>query len=198
MIAYIDGKLTYKDPTYVIIDVQGVGYQIKISLQTYSALKEGHEKCRLYTHLSIKEDAHLLYGFYEVDERSLFEDLISVSGIGPNTAMLMLSSLSSSEIRQAIIQEDVVTIQRIKGIGLKTAQRAIIELRDRLKKEQLAGGVQIPVFVSGDRLSVRTEAIQALVQLGIAKAVADKSVDTILKQNTEDLTVEKLIKMALR
>ena len=196
MIAYIDGKLTYKDPAYVIIDCGGVGYFIKISLQTYATLKEGHERCRLFTHLSIKEDSHTLYGFADQDEKLLFEDLISVSGIGPGTALVMLSSMSSGEIRQALINEDVKTIQSIKGIGAKTAARAIIELKDKLRKDNMVGGVQVPVFGVPDR-KVRTEAIQALVTLGIPKPTAEKSVDIILKKDPES-TVEQLIRLALR
>jgi holliday junction DNA helicase RuvA len=197
MIAYIDGKLAHKEPTFVVIDVGGVGYHIRISLQTYAALKDGQERCRLFTHLSIREDAHLLFGFYNQEEKLLFEDLIGVSGIGANTALVMLSSLSSSEIKQAIAQEDIATIQSIKGIGAKTAQRTIIELKDKMKKDQMLGGVQVPVFGVAN-MAVRNEAIQALVMLGIAKLTAEKSVDTILKQKGEELSVEELIKLALR
>ncbi len=197
MIAYIDGKLAHKDTAFVIFDVQGVGYEIKISLQTYSALQDGTERCKLYTYLNIREDAHVLYGFKEFDEKTLFLDLISVSGIGPNTALIMLSSLSSGEIRQALVNEDVKTIQSIKGIGAKTAQRAIIELKDKLKKEILIGGTQTPLLApSGNR--VRGEALAALVTLGIPKNVAEKSLDTIIKKEGDSLSVEQLIKLALR
>lgn len=197
MIAYIDGKLTYKDPAYVIIDVNGVGYEIKISLQTYSALQDGNERCRLYTFLSIREDAHVLFGFKDTDEKALFLDLLSVSGIGPNTALVMLSSLSSAEIRHAIVNEDVRTIQSIKGIGAKTAQRAIIELKDKFRKEQMLGGSSHSIVLTKNS-AVRNEALAALVTLGIPKNVAEKSIDTILKKEGEDLTVEQLIKLALR
>ncbi|MFN8355700.1 MAG: Holliday junction branch migration protein RuvA [Spirosomataceae bacterium] len=196
MIAYIAGKLTHKEPAYVIIDVQGVGYQILISLQTYSALSQGEERCRLYTYLSIREDAHVLYGFATFDEKALFLDLISVSGIGPNTALMMLSSLSSAEIRQAIVSEDVRTIQSIKGIGSKTAQRAIIDLKDKFKKDNLMGSTPalFPVATS----AIRNEALAALTTLGIQKAVAEKNIDVILKKYGNDITLEQLIKMALR
>ncbi|MFD1818327.1 Holliday junction DNA helicase subunit RuvA [Pseudarcicella hirudinis] len=197
MIAYIDGKLTYKDPAYVIIDVNGVGYEIKISLQTYSALQDGNERCRLYTFLSIREDAHVLFGFKDTDEKALFLDLLSVSGIGPNTALVMLSSLSSAEIRHAIVNEDVRTIQSIKGIGAKTAQRAIIELKDKFRKEQMLGGSSHSIVLTKNS-AVRNEALAALVTLGIPKNVAEKSIDAILKKEGEDLTVEQLIKLALR
>ncbi|MEA5139345.1 Holliday junction branch migration protein RuvA [Arcicella rigui] len=197
MIAYIDGKLTYKDPAYVIIDVHGVGYEIKISLQTYAALQDGTERCKLYTFLNIREDAHILYGFKEPDEKTLFLDLVSVSGIGPSTALVMLSSMSSAEIRHAIMNEDVKTIQSIKGIGAKTAQRAIIELKDKLRKENMLG-TATPSMFPVQSTKVRNEALAALVTLGIPKNVAEKSIDAILKKEGQDITVEQLIKMALR
>ncbi len=195
MIAYIDGKLTYKDPTFVIIDVGGVGYHIKISLQTYSSLREG-ERCRLQTYLHIKEDAHTLYGFAENPEKRLFLELISVSGIGPNTALMMLSSLSHAEIQQAIVSEDLRTIQSIKGIGSKTAQRVILELKDKIKKGMFAG--EVPNLPSATSNSLRNEALSALVTLGIPKNVAEKSIDTIIKQEGNQLSLEQLIKKALK
>ncbi|WP_337040940.1 Holliday junction branch migration protein RuvA [Emticicia sp. 17c] len=197
MIAYLDGKLAYKDPTYVIIDVSGVGYLVKISLQTYAALHNTGERCKLHTLLIVREDSHTLFGFYDAAEKELFEDLIGVSGIGPSTAIIMLSSLSSSEIKQAIVSEDVRVIQSIKGIGLKTAQRAIIELKDKLKKEALAGGVTPNIFAPANA-ALRSEALTALVTLGIQRAAAEKSIDTILKREGNDITLEQLIKLALR
>ena len=197
MIAYLDGKLAYKDPTYVIIDVSGVGYLVKISLQTYAALHNTGERCKLHTLLIIREDAHTLFGFFDAAEKELFEDLISVSGIGPSTAIIMLSSLSSGEIKHALISEDVKTIQSIKGIGLKTAQRAIIELKDKLKKEALIGGVTPNIFAPSNS-ALRSEALTALVTLGFQRAVAEKSIDTILKREGTEITLEQLIKLALR
>lgn len=197
MIAYLDGKLAYKDPAFVIIDIQGVGYQVKISLQTYAALHNTGERCKLHTLLIIREDAHTLFGFYEMEEKLLFEDLIGVSGIGPSTAMVMLSSLSSSEIKQALITEDVRTIQGIKGIGAKTAQRAIIELKDKLKKENMIGGVTPNIFAPQNS-ALRSEALTALVTLGIPRAAAEKSIDTILKREGNEISIEQLIKLALR
>ncbi len=197
MIAYLDGKLAFKDPTFVIIDVAGVGYHVKISLQTYAALHNTGERCKLHTLLIIREDAHTLYGFYDNAEKELFEDLISVSGIGPGTAIIMLSSLSSGEIKQAIVSEDVRTIQSIKGIGLKTAQRAIIELKDKLKKESLPGGATTNIFAPANA-ALRSEALTALVTLGFQRAAAEKSIDAILKKEGNDLTLEQLIKLALR
>jgi Holliday junction DNA helicase RuvA len=195
MIAYIDGKLTYKDPTYVIIDIGGLGYQIKISLQTYAVLKEG-ERCRLHTFLHIKEDAHTLYGFAENAEKRLFLELISVSGIGPNTAVMMLSSLSYAEIQNAIVSEDLRTIQSIKGIGSKTAQRVILELKDKIKKGIFAG--EMPNIAAPANNSLRNEALSALITLGIPKNVAEKSIDTIIKTEGSSLSLEQLIKKALK
>lgn len=195
MITYIDGKLTHKDPTFVIIEAAGIGYEIKISLQTYATIQEG-ERCKLHTYLNIREDAHILYGFHNNDEKHLFLDLISVSGIGPNTALMMLSSLSSSEIRHAIISEDLKTIQSIKGIGSKTAQRVLLELKDKMKKENLTSGMpNIPV---ASHNTIRNEALSALVTLGLPRNVAEKSIDTILKKEGDQITLEQLIKSALR
>lgn len=198
MIAYLDGKLAYKDPTYVIIDVSGVGYQVKISLQTYAAVHNTGERCKLHTLLIVREDSHTLFGFYDSAEKELFEDLISVSGIGPSTAIIMLSSLSSGEIKHALMSEDVKTIQSIKGIGLKTAQRAIIELKDKLKKEALLGGGVTPNIFAPANSVLRNEALTALVTLGIPRAAAEKSIDTILKREGNEITLEQLIKLALR
>lgn len=198
MIAFLEGKLAQKEPTHAIISAHGVGYLVKISLQTHAQLPEvGAQPVFLHTVLIVREDSHTLYGFHSPDEQALFEDLISVSGIGPSTALVMLSSLSSAEIKQAIVNEDVATIQRMKGIGAKTAQRTIIELKDKLKKDQWlnASAPTVAGSVSG---RVRQEALAALVTLGIPKATAEKSIDTILKKTTQDVTVEELIKLALR
>jgi Holliday junction DNA helicase RuvA len=195
MIAYLQGKLAYKDRAHVIIDVQGVGYDVKISLQTYDSLSEGVENCKLFTHLQIKEDAHTLVGFYEMDEKLLFLDLISVSGVGVTTALVMLSSFSSGEIRGAIMNENIALIQSIKGIGSKTAQRVILELKDKCKKDTL--------FVEAGKSSpdksygVKQEALGALVTLGIPRVAAEKNLDQLLKSNPE-ATIEQLIKLALR
>jgi Holliday junction DNA helicase RuvA len=196
MIAYIQGKLAQKDPAYCILDVQGVGYELRISLQTFGLLPSLQEICRLHTYLNIREDAHVLFGFMESDEKSLFLDLTSVSGIGPNTALVMLSSLSAAEIRQAIVNEDVRTVQSIKGIGAKTAQRVLLELKDKLRKDMLITHTLAPSNTSASQ--VRSEALAALVTLGIAKPVAEKSIDTILRKEGNDISVEQLIKLALR
>lgn len=199
MIAYIDGKLVHKDPAFVIIDVQGVGYQLKISLNTYAALKNTPERCRLYTYLHIKEDAHTLYGFFDTDEKKLFLHLISVSGIGPGTALLALSSMPAVELQQAIATENLRVVQSIKGIGAKTAQRMILELRDKVRKEAISQFPDMPDLVSINTHNTnRSEALSALVALGIAKPAAEKTLDTIIKRDGADLSVEDLIKRALK
>jgi holliday junction DNA helicase RuvA len=197
MYAYLEGKLAYKDPAIVVIDVNGIGFQLRISVQTFSQLPAPNERCKLYTLLSIREDAHTLFGFADADEKALFEDLTSVSGIGPSIAMVMLSSLSSAEIKHAIVSEDLKTIQGVKGIGAKTAQRAIIELKDKLKKDSLLGGVTPNIFAPANS-ALKGEALLALTTLGIPKNLAEKNIDAILKREGNNLTVEQLIKLALK
>jgi holliday junction DNA helicase RuvA len=197
MIAYLKGKLIEKEPTHVVLDVAGVGYFVKISLQTFSALNVTDELVTLHTILIVREDSHTLFGFFTKDERELFEHLISVSGIGPSIALVFLSSLSSIEIKQAIVSEDIKTIQNIKGIGAKTAQRAVLELKDKINKEVLADGQNPTMFASVNH-KLRSEALQALTTLGIAKATAEKSIETILKRTAGDVTLEELIKLSLR
>jgi holliday junction DNA helicase RuvA len=200
MIAYIEGKLVHKEPAFVIIDVGGIGYQIRVSLQTYSGLPTG-ERCKLQTYLQIREDAHTLYGFLEAREKNLFLDLISISGIGSNTAMLMLSSLTTAEIKQAIVSENVKVIQNVKGIGAKTAQRVILELKDKLKKENLDSEYATLPNASPQTATsnlAKSEALLALTTLGIPKAVAEKNLETVIKKYGSDLSVEDLIKYALK
>lgn len=196
MIAYIDGKLTHKEPAYVIIEAHGVGYELKISLQTHAALSDGAERCRLYTYLAIREDAHVLYGFHDLDEKRIFLDLIGVSGIGANTALVMLSSLSAGEIRQGILSENVRLIQNIKGIGPKTAQRVILELKDKLRKDSFSLGLTVGP-ITGGSATMRNDALAALTVMGIPRPVAERSIETILKKDP-DVTLEQLIKQALR
>jgi Holliday junction DNA helicase RuvA len=192
MYAYIDGKLTFKCPAYVIIEAGGIGYHIHISLNTYSALKD-LERCKLYLCQIVKEDAHTLFGFADEGEKRLFLHLISVNGIGPNTARMMLSSISPVEIQEAIIKGDVDQIKRIKGIGPKSAQRLIIELQDKLKKD----GPDTLISVPRNNTS-KDEALSALVMLGFVKNVADKAVESAVKSSTNTLTVEEIIKIALK
>jgi Holliday junction DNA helicase RuvA len=192
MYAYIDGKLAYKSPSYVVIETGGVGYHINISLSTYSKLGE-HERCKLYTWLHVKEDAHTLYGFAEEGERRLFLHLISVSGIGPNTGRMILSSITPEEIQAAIVKGDLSQIQRIKGIGPKSAQRLILELQDKLKKEGPDTLIAMP-----KNNTVKDEALSALVMLGFARNAVEKVLERELSNNDSNLTVEQLIKFALK
>ncbi|MEQ8470558.1 MAG: Holliday junction branch migration protein RuvA [Marinoscillum sp.] len=195
MINYLEGKLAVKDPTYVVIDINGLGYEAKISLITYTAIK-GLDRTKLYTHLHVKEDSHTLFGFSELSEKRRFLDLISISGVGPSTGLMILSSLSPEELQHAIINEDVKTIQGVKGIGLKGAQRIVLELKDKMKKEGLLEkGAEI---VSRPSNTLRNEALSALTTLGIAKPAAEKSIDIILKQHGQQIKLEELIKLALK
>ncbi|MDX2197014.1 MAG: Holliday junction branch migration protein RuvA [Cytophagales bacterium] len=195
MIAFIEGIIAHRDPATVVLNVQGVGYEMRISLQTYTKLKN-LEKCKLYTILSIREDAHTLYGFFELSEKKLFIELTSISGIGPATALTILSSLSFAELHEAIAREDLRTIQSIKGIGQKTAQRLILELKDKLKKEPIVSNSQ-NITISSHSI-IKNEALDALTVLGIPRAAADKVLDNILKTNDLNITTEELIKIALK
>lgn len=192
MIAYIDGKLAVKTPTHVIIDAGGVGYFINISLHTYSKIESSSERLRLHTYLHVKEDSHTLYGFAEEGERRLFIHLISVSGIGPNTGRMILSSVTPEELEQAISTANIPLIQKIKGIGPKSAQRMVLELQDKLKKEGTGSFISVQI-----NNTAKDEALSALVMLGFMKNQADKVLDGIAKQNP-DYTVEQLIKQALK
>ena len=191
MYAYIAGKVAEITPTYAVIDNHGIGYCINISLNTFTAIGEKSE-AKLYVHEQILEDARNLFGFFTTAERDLFELLITVSGIGCNTARLILSSLTVSELSNAISCEDVKTIQAVKGIGLKTAQRIVIELKDKLKKNDFP----TEIFATQNN-TIKTEALSALTILGFSKAAVDKALDRLLKQ-TPDASVETLIKEALK
>ena len=192
MIGYLKGNLAFKDPTFVIIDVNGVGYEVKISLYTFSKLKD-LDVCMLYTHLHVKEDAHTLYGFSGKEEKAVFLQLISISGVGPNTALMINSSLEVDELKHAIVNDEVAVIQRVKGIGNKTALRIILELKDKIKKEGMEGGATLSWSNT-----VKNEALSALVTLGINKTVAEKSLDRILKKHGDEVTLEELIKLVLK
>ena len=191
MIAHIQGKLVEKTPTEVVIDCNGVGYLIHISLHTYSLLPAS-DSVRLYTYLQIKEDSHSLFGFMERSEREIFKLLLSVSGIGAGIARTMLSSLEPKQIIQALATGDVATIQSIKGIGGKTAQRAILDLRDKVLK--LYDLDEVSLSVSNTN---RDEALSALEVLGFNKKLAEKAIEKIVKDNA-DATVETIIKLALK
>jgi Holliday junction DNA helicase RuvA len=194
MIAYLKGKLVYKDPTHAIVEVNGIGYQVGISLHTFSQIKD-REDIQLSTYLQVREDAHLLFGFATESEKQMFQQLISVNGVGPSTAMVVLSYLPPDELKAAILNEDAVALQSVKGIGGKTAQRLILELKDKLKKEALENAPGVPGLV---RNTMRQEALTALVTLGIAKPAAERSIDTILKRAGSAISLEELIKQALK
>ena len=191
MIAHIQGKLTEKTPTEVIIDCGGVGYHVNISLHTYSLLPES-DLIKLFTYLQIKEDSHTLFGFVEKSEREIFKMLLSVSGIGANIARTMLSSMEPKQIINALATGDVATIQSIKGIGGKTAQRAILDLKDKVLKLYDVDEVSMTLNNTN-----RDEALSALEVLGFNKKLAEKAVEKIVKENP-NANVETIIKQALK
>jgi Holliday junction DNA helicase RuvA len=191
MIEYLSGQLIDLTPAFVVIELNGVGYYVHISLNTFTALR-GNKTTRIFIHEIIREDAHSLYGFHDRDERELFRMLISVSGVGSNTGILFLSSLTVNEIKVAIVSGDVDRLKSVKGIGLKTAQRIIVELKDKLTKEPVSNDI----FISLNN-TTREEALSALVTLGFIKKNAEKVVDGILRGNPGK-TVEQIIKDALK
>ena len=191
MFEYIKGTVDTLKPSHVILEANSVGYFITISLNTYTQLN-GQDTIKLYTHQVIREDAHLLYGFATEAERELFRQLISVSGIGSNTAIMMFSSLSPEEIKNAILTENINLLKSIKGIGIKTAQRAIIDLKDKVGKSSVSEQI-----VSAADNTIRNEALSALVMLGFVKKLAEKELDKILAAQP-NLSVESLIKLALK
>lgn len=194
MIAYLKGPITHKSPTLLVIEANGVGYAVHISLHTY-ALIEKMESVKLLTHLLIREDSHTLYGFFEEAERTLFLHLISVSGIGPTTAQIMLSAMQPDDVRAAIIGENEQAFSRVKGIGPKTAKRIIIDLKDKMLKEPLAeSGTS---FTAQDN-TVREEALSALLALGFTRIQVQKALNQVLREQGSVPSVEQLIKLGLR
>jgi Holliday junction DNA helicase RuvA len=190
MITHIKGRLVEKSPTELVIDCNGIGYLVNISLNTFSLLSDS-EAISLYTHLQVKEDSHTLFGFFDKSERNLFRKLISVSGIGASTARTMLSSLNPQEIQRAILTENVSTIQSVKGIGLKTAQRVIIELKDKVNLADSSGEISISSLNQN-----REEALSALEVLGYSRKQTSKVVDELIN-NDPEISVEKIIKNSL-
>ncbi|HEY9221697.1 MAG TPA: Holliday junction branch migration protein RuvA [Lutibacter sp.] len=191
MITHIRGKLVEKNPTFAVVETNGVGYWLNISLNTYSQLPD-NEFVMLYTHLSIKEDAHTLYGFINKTEREIFRLLISVSGVGPSIARTMLSSMTTDEIQQAIASNNVSVIQSVKGIGVKTAQRVLVDLRDKISKTYAID----EVYISQSN-TIKNEALSALEVLGFNRKQVEKVVDKILLED-KTVSVEVLIKNALK
>lgn len=195
MIHYIKGEITLKTPTFIIVETGGIGYKVNISLHTYTQI-EKLERIKILIHFLVKEDSQTLYGFAEDTERQLFAHLLSVSGIGPSTAQVMLSSMSPDEIRSAIIAEDVNAFKKVKGVGPKTAKRIILDLKDKMLKE---GGdtatLNLPAAVDN---TIRNEALLALVGLGFSKIPVQKALNKILKERKDITTVEELIRAGLQ
>ncbi|MBV4358154.1 Holliday junction branch migration protein RuvA [Pinibacter aurantiacus] len=194
MIAYVKGDFVYKTPAVVHVDVHGVGYEVLISLNTFSSI-EPLDKGLLHTFLHIREDAHVLYGFYEVAEKELFIQLISVSGVGASTARMMLSSMRPEEIVRAIVNGNAKQLEGIKGIGKKSAERIILELRDKLNKQSLSASVNI---LSTANNSLETDALNALVALGISRPNAELAVKKVLAAEPGSEKIEEIIKKALK
>ncbi|NKI25567.1 Holliday junction branch migration protein RuvA [Arenibacter sp. 6A1] len=191
MITHLKGKLVEKNPTYLVVECAGIGYFVNISLHTFSKIGDS-ENVQVYTHLQVKEDSHTLYGFMEKSEREIFRLLLSVSGIGSSTARTMLSSLTPSQIRDAIAAGDVPTIQSIKGIGAKTAQRVILDLKDKVLKIYGIDELSVPTNNTN-----KEEALSALEVLGFVRKQAEKVVEKVVSQDPA-LSVEDIIKIALK
>ncbi len=199
MYSFIKGKLVHKEAALVVIETGGIGYEIRVAPPTAAALQPD-EVCMLYVYLHVTETAHSLYGFIDYENKKLFLQLISVSGVGPNTGMVIVSSLSAGEIKDAIVKEDLRTLQSIKGIGSKTAQQIILDLKDKIRKEDLLESAS-PLPKTGafyQNTSAKQEALAALVTLGIPKPMAEKSIEAVFKKHGKDLKVEEIIRYALK
>ncbi len=193
MIAYLEGKLSHKTPTLVFLDIGGIAYQVNISLNTYATIEELDE-VKLYTHLIIRENEHSLYGFHQLEEKQLFSKLISVKGVGPNTARVILSYMTPSETRTAILQDNVPAFKKVKGVGPKTAQQIILDLKNKIAKESLETET---IAISAPN-SIRDEAISALLALGFQRSQVGKMVDKVISENSDITQVEVLIKQILK
>ena len=192
MYAYLQGKFSYKSPAQVYIDVNGVGYEVNISLNTYSNIQQINEG-RLYIYMQVKEDAHVLYGFHEKEEKEIFLLLISVSGVGASTARMMLSSIKPEEVSKAILQGNVKLLEGVKGIGKKTAERLVLELKDKVGKHLSTSESTIAVNNSIDQ-----DALNVLMALGISRNQAEQSIQKIIRLEPEIANLEELIKKALK
>ena len=192
MYEYFEGRFTEINPAYIVVDCQGVGYYLQISLNTYAKLKD-RPQGRVLAHHVVREDAQLLFGFADEGERKLFRLLITVSGIGSNTARLILSSMSPSEVKQAISSRDAALLQKVKGIGTKSAQRIVIDLADKIDKEDMLE--HIPMTANN---TLRSEALSALVMLGFQKNVVERTLERLFKSEENPINVEDLIKRALK
>ncbi|NOZ46180.1 MAG: Holliday junction branch migration protein RuvA [Chlorobi bacterium] len=191
MYEYINGKIIELNPAFIIIEANGIGYFVNISLNTYSKFNNS-ESTKIFLHQVVREDALILFGFYDKNERDVFRRLISVSGVGPNTARMMLSSLSAEEIRSAILHSDVILLKSVKGIGAKTAQRIILDLKDKLIKPDKS----TEIFVSESN-RIKEEALSALEILGFSKNAVEKAINKQFIENSS-ITVEELIKLVLK
>lgn len=191
MIAYLEGKFSYKNPAVVYVDVNGVGYEVNISLNTYSSIQQ-LASGKLYTYLQIKEDAHTLFGFFDTAEKEMFVLLLSVSGVGAATARMMLSSMKPEEISGAIIQGNSRMLETVKGIGRKTAERLVLELRDKVSKHSFEGGVPL----KGNSLEL--DALNAMVALGISKPIAEQAIKKVMHSEPSITQLEELIKKTLK
>jgi Holliday junction DNA helicase RuvA len=192
MFAYLEGIFTYKSPAVVHLDVNGVGYEVQISLNTYSQIQR-LGKGKLFTHLQIKEDAHVLFGFFEQAEKDMFLHLVSVSGIGATTARMMLSYMKPDDLTRAIISGDTVALEAVKGIGKKTAERMVLELKDKLAKQPHE--INIPPLKNN---TLHTDALNALMALGITRNQADQAIKRVIQVNPSATSVEDIIKTALK
>jgi Holliday junction DNA helicase RuvA len=193
LIAYLKGKITFKKPTYIYVECGGVGYHVNISLNTYQAI-EDKEDIKILTYLQVKEDSQALYGFYDERERNLFVLLISVSGVGVNTARVMLSGMSVDDMRSAIIHEQVATLNKIKGIGPKTAKRIILDLKDKVLKDGAVADTLSPSISN----TIVDEALSAMIALGFPRNTVNKQLNAIMASQTNITQVEDLIKAALK
>jgi len=193
LIAYLNGKLTLKTATHVYVDCNGVGYHVNISLNSYTKL-EKLESVKILTYMHTNDDGQTLYGFMDDDERAVFVLLISVSGVGPNTARVILSYMSTDEVKSAIVHENVGALSKVKGIGAKTAKRLILDLKDKILK----GSGDQPILVANDNNTLKDEALSALVALGFPKNTVEKQLKSILATNSDVNSVEDIIKLALK
>lgn len=194
MIHYIKGEITFKSPTYIIVETGGIGYKVFVSLNTYAQI-EKLERVKILTHFLVKEDSQTLYGFAEDAERQLFVQLLSVSGVGPSTTQVMLSSMTADEIKSAIVGEDVNAFKKVKGVGPKTAKRIILDLKDKILKD--GGDVPTLNLASPVDNTMRNEALMALVNLGFSKIPVQKALNKILKERKDIETTEQLIRAGL-
>jgi len=192
MYEYLKGKLIEKTPSNVIVECSGVGYFLNISLQTFSQIKD-IESIKLFTHQVVKEDSHTLFGFISKGERTIFRQLISVSGVGANTARVILSSMSTDEVFDAIIMNNVAALKAVKGIGAKTAQRIILDLKDKIKKDENS-----TENFDGSHNTTKEEALSALVMLGFARQSADKAIQKVFESQGFSISVEELVRYSLK